>query len=146
MSELQVHLGLFLTAFVAATILPAQSEAALVAAILAGHYDPVGLVAAASLGNVGGSVVNWGLGRWARRFGERRWFPVGAAELERAGRWYARWGKWSLLLSWAPIIGDPLTVAAGFLREPLPVFVALVTLAKVGRYVVLAVATLNWPV
>lgn len=145
MTALSVHLGLFLTAFVAATILPAQSEAVLVAALLAGTYDPVGLVAAASLGNVGGSVVNWILGRGVRRFGERRWFPVGAADLDRAGRWYARWGKWSLLLSWAPIIGDPLTVVAGFLREPLPVFLVLVGLAKVGRYVVLAVVTLNWP-
>ncbi len=144
MSDPTVYLGLFLTAFVAATILPAQSEAALVAAIAAG-WDPVVVVSVAGLGNVGGSLVNWVLGRWVGRFGDRRWFPLRPDELERAGRWYRRYGKWSLLLSWVPIIGDPLTVAAGFLREPLPVFLALVTIAKLGRYAVLAAAVVNWP-
>lgn len=61
--------------------------------------------------------------------------------LARAERWYRRFGKWSLLLSWVPIIGDPLTVVAGVLREPLPMFVFLVAIAKVGRYVVVALAT-----
>ena len=69
---------------------------------------------------------------------------VGEAALQRAQNWYRRYGKWSLLLSWAPIIGDPLTVAAGIMKEPLPVFLLLVTIAKVGRYVVLALVTLNF--
>ena len=64
--------------------------------------------------------------------------------LERAVRWYGRYGRWSLLLSWAPIMGDALTVVAGVLREPLWSFVALVTIAKTLRYVVLAAATLSW--
>ena len=137
--------GVFLTAFVAATILPAQSETALVAAIVAGGQDPVVAVAVASIGNVGGAVVNWWLGREVRRFGSRRWFPVSAADLERASGWYERYGKWSLLLSWAPFVGDPLTVVAGFLRERLSVFLLLVGIAKIGRYAVLAAATLAWP-
>lgn len=143
-ADLSVYIGLFLTAFVAATILPAQSEAALVAAVLAGRQEVWLLVLVASLGNVGGSVVNWWLGRLVLRFGDRRWFPAGPAEIERASVWYRRWGKWSLLFSWVPIIGDPLTVVAGVLREPLPVFVLLVTIAKVGRYLVLVAATLAW--
>ncbi len=83
------------------------------------------------------------LGRAALRFRDRRWFPAGPAALERASRWYGRYGRWSLLLSWAPLIGDPLTVAAGILREPLWSFLLLVATAKFARYTVLAFATLQ---
>jgi membrane protein YqaA with SNARE-associated domain len=68
---------------------------------------------------------------------------VKANALARASTWYQRYGKWSLLLSWAPVIGDPLTLVAGVLREPLGPFLLLVTLAKVGRYLVLTLATLE---
>jgi membrane protein YqaA with SNARE-associated domain len=137
------YAGLFLTALVAATILPAQSEAALVALLIAGEQPAWALVAVAGVGNVLGSVINWFLGRGIDRLRHHRWFPVKEEGLETAGRWYRCWGKWSLLLSWAPIIGDPLTVAAGVLREPFPIFLILVTIAKVGRYLILAAATLG---
>jgi membrane protein YqaA with SNARE-associated domain len=143
MTELAALSGLFMAAFVAATILPAQSEAVLVGLIYTGHYAVWILVAVASVGNVLGSVVNWLLGRGIERFRNRPWFPVKQTSLQRAQGWYQRYGKWSLLLSWAPIIGDPLTVVAGVMREPFPVFLLLVTIAKVGRYVVLASATLS---
>jgi membrane protein YqaA with SNARE-associated domain len=135
-TDVLLYAGLFLTAFAAATILPLQSEAALVGLLLAGHSAWL-LLIVASIGNVLGSIVNWFLGRAIERYRERPWFPVRPESLERAGSWYQRFGRWSLLLSWAPIIGDPLTIAAGILRERLVVFVALVTVAKVGRYAVL---------
>ena len=138
MGTFALYTGLFTVAFVAATVFPLQSEAALVALLLNGQQPVWALVAVASVGNVLGSVVNWLLGRGIERFADRRWFPASPAALARAQRAYQRWGKWSLLLSWAPFIGDPLTVVAGVLREPLPMFVLLVTLAKVGRYVTLA--------
>ena len=138
MGTLALYTGLFTVAFVAATVFPLQSEAALVALLLNGQQPVWALVAVASVGNVLGSVVNWLLGRGIERFADRRWFPASPAALARAQRAYQRWGKWSLLLSWAPFIGDPLTVVAGVLREPLPMFVLLVTLAKLGRYVTLA--------
>lgn len=126
--------SLFAVAFVAATILPAQSEAALVGLQLAGY--PLGLtIAVASAGNTLGAVVNWALGRGVSRYRDRRWFPVSPRALERASNWYRRWGRWSLLLSWAPIGGDALTVAAGVLREPFWSFALLVAVAKTGRYV-----------
>lgn len=134
--------GLFMAAFLAATLLPAQSEAVLVALLLDGH-SPWRLVAVASIGNVLGSTLNWWLGREIARFGDRRWFPVKPAALERARRWYARWGRWTLLLSWLPVVGDPLTLVAGMMRERLPVFLAIVTFAKTLRYVVLAVAVIT---
>jgi membrane protein YqaA with SNARE-associated domain len=100
-------------------------------------------VLVASLGNTLGSVINYALGRMLERFRHRRWFPASEAALDRAQGWYARWGRWSLLLSWAPIIGDPLTVIAGVMREPLWRFVVLVAIAKTGRYVTLAWITLQ---
>lgn len=143
MDDLAVLGGLFAIAFVAATILPAQSEAALVALLIAGTHSPVLLVAVASLGNVLGAVINWALGRGVERFRDRKWFPVSPASLDRATKWYRKWGRWSLLLSWAPIGGDALTVAAGVLREPFWSFVLLVTIAKTARYILLAAATLG---
>ena len=106
--------------------------------MIATGHSPFAVVVVATLGNVAGSEVNWGLGRGIDRFGNRRWFPVGEAALERVRNWYHRHGRWSLLLSWVPVVGDPLTVIAGVLREPLGVFLALVTVAKAARYVVLA--------
>lgn len=141
MDDLAVLGGLFAIAFVAATILPAQSEAALVGLLVAGTHSPVLLVAVASLGNVLGAVVNWTLGRGVERFRDRKWFPFGPASLDQATGWYGKWGRWSLLLSWAPIGGDALTVAAGVLSEPLWSFVFLVTIAKTARYIVVAAAT-----
>lgn len=143
MIDLAAYAGLFTIAFVAATILPAQSEAALVGLLLAGGQPAWALVFVASVGNVLGAVVNWALGRGVEHYRDRRWFPVRAETLERASGWYRRWGRWSLLLSWAPLGGDALTVAAGVLREPLWTFVLLVAIAKTARYVVLAAATLG---
>jgi membrane protein YqaA with SNARE-associated domain len=133
--------GLFTAALIAATLIPAQSEAVLVGLILAGGHPVWVLLIVATLGNVLGSVVNWALGRGAARLSGRRWFPVTPDRLDRAASAYRRWGYWSLLASWVPVIGDPLTVAAGMLREPLWRFATLVTLAKGGRYVALAMAT-----
>ena len=101
------YLSLFALALIAATLLPAQSEAALVALLLDGG-SVWGLVAAASAGNVLGSLINWWIGREVTRFQGRRWFPIKPSALLRAQAWYGRYGKWSLLLSWMPIIGDPL--------------------------------------
>ncbi|WP_372621435.1 YqaA family protein [Falsiroseomonas sp.] len=143
MSSLAALAGLFALALGAASVLPMQSEPALVALLLLGEQPPWALVLVASLGNTLGSCVNYVLGRAVERFRDRRWFPVSAASLAKAEGWYHRWGKWSLLLSWAPFIGDPLTVIAGVLREPFWIFLLLVAVAKTGRYVVLALATLG---
>jgi membrane protein YqaA with SNARE-associated domain len=138
MTELGIYAGLFFVAFLAATILPAQSELGLAGLVSSGDYSVILLVAVASAGNILGAVVNWGLGRGVDRFAGRRWFPVTPQRLERAAGWYRRYGRWSLLLSWVPFIGDPLTVAAGVLREPLASFLTLVAIAKTGRYIAVA--------
>jgi membrane protein YqaA with SNARE-associated domain len=142
MIELSVYGGLFLVALLSASILPLQSEAVLVGLLLSNNY-PVGvLLMVASVGNVLGSLLNWYLGKYLQHFQQRRWFPVKPEQLDKASRWYLKYGKWSLLLSWVPIIGDPLTIIAGVLREPFLPFLLLVTIAKVSRYLVLAGVTL----
>jgi membrane protein YqaA with SNARE-associated domain len=143
MTDLYAHGGLFLSAFIAATILPTQSEAVLSALLISGNHATLGLIATASVGNILGSMVNYVIGRFAARHADARWFPASRESLAKAESWYHRWGRWSLLLSWVPIIGDPLTVAAGVLREPIWSFIVLVTIAKVGRYLVLAAIVLG---
>ncbi|MBK9080581.1 MAG: DedA family protein [Rhizobiales bacterium] len=146
MTSLATYSGLFLAALIAATILPAQSEAALAALIVAGREPVWALVAVAGLGNVLGSLINYALGWFVTRFENRRWFPASRAQIDKAEGWYRRYGKWSLLASWVPIIGDPLTLVAGVLRENVWVFLALVTIAKVGRYLVIAAALALAPI
>ncbi|QOG06798.1 DedA family protein [Aureimonas sp. OT7] len=133
--------GLFLAAFVAATLLPAQSEAVLATLVASGTHAAFLLVSVATAGNVLGSLVNWAIGRQVERFAGRRWFPASPKQMERAKGWYARYGRWSLLASWVPVIGDPLTLAAGIMREPLWSFLLLVTIAKAARYVAVVAAT-----
>ena len=144
MSDFAVYAGLFIVAMGAATLLPLQSEALLVG-LLAAQSQPAGwLIAVASVGNVLGSTVNWWLGRSIERFRDRRWFPLKEPAFGRAQRWYHRYGRWTLLLSWMPIVGDPLTLIAGVLRERLVSFVLIVAVAKTARYLVVAALTLGW--
>ncbi|KAA2213305.1 DedA family protein [Pseudoroseomonas oryzae] len=126
--------GLFASAFLSATLLPGSSEAALVALLAGTALPPWWLVAAATAGNVLGSVVNYGIGRGVERFRDRSWFPVAPRRYEQAVGWYRRFGRWSLLCSWVPVVGDPLTLVAGALREDWRVFLVLVTLGKAARY------------
>jgi len=142
MEETGAYGGLFLLSFLAATFFPAQSEFGLIGLILTGDYSVFWLITAASIGNTLGSAVNWLLGRFIDRFSDRKWFPVTPAQMDRACGWYRKYGQWSLLLSWAPFIGDPLTLAAGVLREPFGRFLLLVAIAKTGRYILVAMLTL----
>ena len=137
------YLILFLAAFGAATLLPLQSEAVLVGLLALGEQPVWVLVAVASSGNVLGSWVNWLLGRYIEHWRHKSWFPVSESQLERAQQAYHRYGRWTLLLSWTPIIGDPLTLIAGVMREPLWSFMLIVSLAKTARYVALAAVTLG---
>lgn len=140
MTELAALAGLFVAAFGAATILPFQSEVVFIALQVRGEPALWAILAVASVGNTLGSVVNYLLGLGVEQFRHSRWFPVTERQLDRAQGWYARWGVWSLLLSWAPF-ADGLTVAAGVMRTPFPLFLLLVAFAKTGRYVALAWVT-----
>jgi membrane protein YqaA with SNARE-associated domain len=126
------------TGFGAATLLVLPSEAILVAQIKAGLAPTSALLVAATIGNVAGSAFNWWLGLNARRFEDRRWFPFAPATIAAASDRFQRWGLWSLLLAWVPIVGDPLTFIAGVLRVQFRYFLPLVAIGKAARYAIVA--------
>lgn len=130
------YFGLFGSAFLAATILPATSEVVLGTMAMSERYDIWTLLIVASVANTLGSVVNWMLGRYCLHWQDRKWFPVKPDQLGRATVWFNKWGVWSLLLAFAPIIGDPLTLIAGVLRVRFWLFLVLVAISKTSRYIV----------
>ncbi|MGO2131955.1 MAG: YqaA family protein [Halomonas sp.] len=136
-------LSLFAVALASATLLPGGSELWLARLWCLGEPVPA-LWLVATAGNTLGSLINVGLGRYARRFQQRRWFPVSPAALARAEHWYARFGEASLLLSWLPLIGDPLTVLAGVLRLPWWRAAPWILLAKGGRYALVLWLAETW--
>ena len=144
MWELSGYAGLFLAALGAATLLPLQSEVVLVGMLLTERYDLTLTLMVATAGNLLGAMINWWMGRYIEHFQKRRWFPLTPERLHRTQQAYHRWGFWSLLLSWAPFIGDPLTIVAGVMREPLWRFTLIVLVAMGGRYLILAGVTLGW--
>jgi membrane protein YqaA with SNARE-associated domain len=138
-------LALFGMAFSAATILPIPSEPMFLGLVALGNWSPAVLVAVATIGNTLGSCVNWAMGVYIERFRNHPRFPVKEADFARYQAMYQRYGVWSLLLGWAPIIGDPLTVMAGVMRTPLWLFVLITGVGKLIRYAALAgVLRLVW--
>ncbi|SPL69260.1 YqaA family protein [Acinetobacter stercoris] len=128
---------LFISAFAAATLLPLQSEAVLVTLFVQAQHSPYLLILVATVGNVLGSCVNWYLGIKIEQFKDKKWFPVSRQQMEKAEKVYQKYGFWSLFLSWMPIIGDPLTLIAGLMKENFARFLFIVIIAKGGRYIVL---------
>ena len=132
-----IYLSLFIISFLAATILPFSSELTLAGLVATSNYDNLSLLIVASLGNVLGSVVNWILGFYSRKLSKKKWFPFKDEQIEKSSKWFNKFGRWSLLFAWVPIIGDPLTLAAGLLRVKFIEFLILVTIGKVSRYLVI---------
>ena len=136
-------LSLFLVALASATLLPGGSEIWLARLWCLGE-PVVWLWVVATLGNTLGSLVNVWMGRYARRFQHRRWFPATPEGLAKAERWYHRLGEASLLLSWLPVVGDPLTVLAGVFRLPWWRAVVWILVAKGGRYALVLLLAHHW--
>ena len=129
-----IYLSLFTISFLAATILPFSSELTLVGLIATSNYDNLLLLMVVSFGNVLGSVVNWSLGFYSRNLTTKKWFPFKETQIENSSKWFNKLGKWSLLFAWVPVIGDPLTLAAGLFRVKFIGFLILVSIGKVSRY------------
>ena len=144
MDPLTAYSGLFAASFLAATIFPFQSELILMGLIASENFIWWALLLVATVGNTLGSGVNWGLGRFFLRFRHHRWFPVKDDAYAKVERWFARYGVWSLVFAWLPVVGDALTVMAGALRVNVALFLVLVGLGKFARYAVLVAATLGW--
>lgn len=133
------YAGLFIASFLAATILPLSSEVVLVS-LLAGNYNPTISISLATAGNVLGSCVNYAIGMWGSIFFKRKVLRISHNEFEKAKQRFTKYGVISLLFAWVPIIGDPLTVAAGALKIHIALFLMLVTIGKLIRYMILGFA------
>ena len=128
---------LFFSSFLAATIFPAQSEAVLLGLKITSDYHILLLLFIATVGNVLGATLNWSLGGYFMRFRSRKWFPFKTKALTNSIKIYKKYGIWTLLMSSVPLIGDGFTVVAGMLRINILLFLILVTIGKLGRYVLL---------
>lgn len=127
---------MFVSAFLAATILPLSSELVFTTLALNGSSALV-LLVVASTGNVLGSIVNYVLGFRFGQLAATKLLRVSHATFMWAEVMYKKWGKWSLLLAWVPIIGDPLTLLAGTLRTRFWFFLLIVGISKTARYAAL---------
>jgi len=129
---------------VAATLIPIPSEPAFIALLATNTGSPAMLMLVATVGNTVGALINFVLGRWIEHYRDRPWFPVTQERYEKACEQFGRYGIWALLLSWIPVIGDPLTIAAGALRVSWTRFLLLTGLGKAIRYGALLVGVALW--
>ncbi|MGR5118709.1 YqaA family protein [Vibrio astriarenae] len=122
---------LFITGFLSATLLPGGSEAGLIATLSLGAYSPTWIIIVATIGNTLGGMTNYLIGLWIPN----------RTESEKHGHkalaYLKKYGYWSLLFSWLPVIGDPLCLAAGWLRMNFWLSTLLVLIGKAARYCVL---------
>ena len=129
------YLKLFIISLLAATILPLSSEIVLTTMLLTNLFEKNILLIVASSGNILGSIFNWYLGKKITIFQDRKWFPVSPEQLNKSQKYFQKYGLWSLLLAWVPVIGDPLTLLAGVLKVRFSIFFILVSISKISRYV-----------
>ena len=128
------YFSLFLISFLAATIFPLSSELTLAGLLSTENYSSFVLIGVASLGNILGSVFNWLLGFYLLKYINRKWFPFKGHQIKYASKQFKKLGIWSLLFSWVPVIGDPLTFIAGILKVNFLLFLILVAVGKFSRY------------
>ena len=128
------YLSLFTISFLAATILPFSSELMLASMLSIENYNRTLLIIFSSLGNILGSVFNWVLGFYFIKLQNKNWFPFNQEQISKSSLWYEKYGKWSLLFAWVPIIGDPLTFVAGTMKTKFFIFLILVGIGKISRY------------
>ena len=131
------YFQLLIISFLAATILPLSSELVLSTMLLSDSFDKYLHLPVASFENIFGSSVNWYLGKKILIFKDKKWFPVNEKQIAKSEMYFKKYGIWSLLLSWVPIIGDPLTVIAGILKINFFTFLLLVSISKTSRYIFL---------
>ena len=128
------YFSLLLISFLAATVLPLSSELVLVSQLKTNEHNSFMLIATASLGNISGSIFNWLLGFYLFKYINKKWFTFKESQINNASKRFEKFGVWSLLFAWVPIIGDPLTFVAGILKVNLLLFLVLVAVGKISRY------------
>lgn len=134
--------ALFALSFLASTLIPLGSEWLLVLMLING-YDPAAGVATATAGNTLGACTTWLVGRYGGDWLLARLFRISEHQREQAEAWYQRYGSFSLLLSWLPVVGDPLCLVGGLLKIRFTLFLLLVGVGKLARYAAVAWLTLQ---
>ena len=132
-----IYLSLFIVCFLVATIIPFGSEMYFATLLAMGNYNSLLLLIAAATGNILGSVFNWICGYYAAYFLKKKWFLISQNQVDKATNFFLKYGKWSLLFAWVPFVGDPLTFVAGTLKYSFYPFLLLVSIGKIGRYLVI---------
>ena len=132
------YMGMAVSAFLAASILPFSSEAVMVGLLAAG-LDMWALVAWGTVGNVLGSLFNYGIGRLGKMEWIEKYLHTKPEDLDRARRFMGGRGAWMGLFSCIPVIGDVITIVLGLMRANLTIFIVSVTISKLVRYVLLMV-------
>lgn len=130
------YIGILIASFLAASILPFSSEVVMVGLLAAG-LEPAGLIAYGTIGNVAGSMFNYGIGRLGKPEWIERFLRIKKRDLERAERFMAGRGAWMGFFAFVPVIGDAITVMLGLLRANVELTLLSVTLGKLLRYVAL---------
>jgi membrane protein YqaA with SNARE-associated domain len=128
---------LFFSALISSTLFPGGSEALLLYRLYEGA-NVYSLVVIATVGNILGSLITYGIGRFGNEVIHKKWLRMSKIQVERSERWFEQYGRSSLLFAWLPVVGDPLCLVAGLLRCDLISFLILVTIGKLARYVALA--------
>ena len=132
------YVSLFLLSFLASTIIPIGSEWLLITMVIKG-MNPILTVASATTGNTLGACTTYAIGIYGSEWVSRKLLRFDELSRKRAEMFYAKFGVWSLLFSWLPIVGDPICLAGGLLRIHFGVFLLLVFVGKLLRYGLLAV-------
>lgn len=131
-----VYFSLFISCFLSATVLPFASELGL-AAVISSGYDPFFSIVIATIGNSLGGLTNYFLGK----FGKFLWLKRSSVDEKKQAKfsyYISKYGSLSALLSWVPVIGDPLLLMLGFMRAKLLPVVIFMVIGKLIRYIVVA--------
>ena len=132
-----IYISLFIFCLTLGTFFPFASETYLITLLLSEKYNVLLLLLLASVGNILGSVISWLFGYFINYFINKTWFPINKYLLQKANSIFKKYGKWSLLFSWVPFIGDPIAFVAGTFRYNLIFFLIFVSIGKVSRYLLI---------
>ena len=132
-------IGMLIASFIAGSVFPFSSEAVMLAMLAAG-VDPWELVITASIGNVAGSMFNYGVGRLGRLDWIEKYLHVKKESLDRAQRFMGGHGAWMGFFAFLPILGSAISILLGLMRANIIITLISITLGQVMRYLIIA-----WP-
>ncbi len=128
--------GMLVAAFLAGSFFPFSSEAVMVA-LMATGLDPWLLMIYGTVGNVLGSVLNYGVGRMGRLEWIETYLHVKKADLDKAHRFLAGRGAWMGFFAFLPVLGSAITIALGLMRSNVVITLTAITIGKLFRYIIL---------